>query len=227
MSRMRHRSTRAVAAIVLGASAGGSAGGFALADQSRGDANAHTAPEAIQQVPPGIAAAFPALSRTLDASEAQQLPAVAHVMSMLAGQDELNTGQANSGLARRIGQVGADAEYLVPGNEVLCVVSIVAGRATGGGCAPAPSVEAVGTTSLTVLPGGYDVTGIVPKGTSDVRITSALGETTTVAANANRSFHFFSAVPLARLEYDLPGGGRHVGSLALPPPPHVPPPPAG
>jgi hypothetical protein len=227
MSRMRHTSTRAVAAIVLGVIAGGSAGVFVLADQSRGDASSQTTPARIQQVSPRIAAAFPALLRILDASEAQQLPAVAQVMSMLAGQDESNTGQANSGLARRIAQVGENAEYLVPGNEVLCVASITAGRATGGGCAPASSVEAVGTTSLTVLPGGYDVTGILPKGITDVRITNALGETTTVAANANRAFHFFSAVPLARLEYDLPGGGLHAGSLALPPPPRLPPPPAG
>jgi hypothetical protein len=208
---------------VIGVAA--SAGGFALADESRGDANPQTTPpESIQQVPAGIAAAFPALRRALDPSEARQLPAVAQVMSMLASQGGSNAGTANSGLARRISQAGEDAEYLVPGNEVLCIVSITAGRATGGGCAPAPSVEAEGTTSLTVLPGGYELTGILPRGATDASITNALGDTATVAANENRAVHFFSPVPLVRLVCDLPAGGRHVGSLALPPPPHVPPP---
>lgn len=175
-------------------------------------------------MPPGIGAAFPALGSALDPSEARQLPAVAQVIDMLARHDESNTGGANSGLARRISQVGDDAEYLVPGDEVLCMVSITAGRAGGGGCAPASSIEAVGTTSLTVLPGGYDLTGILPRGTSYARVTDSLGDTTTVAANANRAIHLFSVVPPARVAYELPGGGRHVGELALPPAPPVPPP---
>jgi hypothetical protein len=217
-----------VAVIVLGVIAGGSVGASALADQSRGGADTQMTPLAIiQQVPPRIGAAFPALLRPLDPSEARQLPVVAQVVDVLASRDESNTGGANSGLARRISQVGQDAEYLVPGNEVLCIVSVTVGHATGGGCAPASSVETEGTTSLTVIAGGYVVTGILPEGTADVRITDALGETTTVAANANRAFHFFSVAPLARLVYDRPSGGRHAGSLELPPPPHVPLPRAG
>jgi len=224
MSRIRHTSKRALAAIALGVIAGGSAAGFALAATSSGGAsNQATTVATIQQVPPRIAAAFPALQKSLDASEAQQLPAVADVMSVLASRDEPgSTGGANSELARRISQVEEDAEYLVPGNEVLCMVSITAGHATGAGCAPASSIETTGTTSLTVVPGGYEVSGILPAGTSDVRITDAGGHATTVAANANRAFHFFSAAPLARLVYDLPGGAQHVGSLALPSAPGVP-----
>jgi hypothetical protein len=172
MNRTRHTSRRALTAIVLGMIAGGSAGAFAIAAQSAGDTNNQTTTVArIQQVPPGIAAAFPALRKALDASEAQQLPAVAHVIGMLASQDQPHTGGANSELARRISQFGEDAEYLVPGNEVVCVVSIADGHPIGAGCAPASSVETEGTTSLTVVPGGYDVTGILPKGTADVRIT--------------------------------------------------------
>jgi hypothetical protein len=218
-----------LAAIVLGVIAGGSASAFALANTSTGSANEQTTAGAtIQQVPPGIAVAFPVLRKALDASEAQQLPVVAHVMSILGSQDEPgSTGGANSELARRVSQVGEDAEYLVPGNEVLCMVSITLGHPTGGGCAPASSLEANGTTSLTVVPGGYQVSGLLPNGTSNVRITDASGQTSTVAVNANRAFHFYSAAPLARLVYDLPGGGQHVGSLTLPPPPDVAPPPAG
>jgi len=229
MSRIRHTSKRALAAIALGVIAGGSATAFAFADASTGAAtNQTTTVASIQQVPPRIAAAFPVLRKALDASEARQLPAVAHVMSILASHDETgSTGQANSELARRISQVGEDAEYLVPGNEVLCMVSITAaGHATGGGCAPASLVETAGTTSLTVVPGGYEVTGILPGATGNVKITDASGQTTTVAANANRAFHFFSAAPLTQLVYDLPGGGQHVGSLMLPPP-GVSPPPGG
>jgi hypothetical protein len=223
MIRIRQTSRRALAAIVLGVIAGGSAAAFALADTSTGSAKTQTtAGASIQQVPPQIAAAFPVLRKALDASEAQQLPAVAHVMSILGSQDEPGgTGGANSELARRVSQVGEDAEYLVPGNEVLCMVSITLGRPTGGGCAQASSLEANGTTSLTVVPGGYQVSGLLPNGTSNVRITDASGQTSTVKANANRAFHFFSATPLAQLVYDLPGGGQHVGSLALPPAPDV------
>lgn len=221
-------SRRALAVIVFVAITVGSAIGWALADVSAGDPNAPTTPvTTIQRVSPRIAVAFPVLRKPQDASEAQQLPAVAFVMSMLASQTPNGTGQANSELARRVSQAGDDAEYLVPGNEVVCMVSITAGRATGGGCAPASSVETVGTTSLTVSPGGYELTGILPRGTSDARIVDATGHTTTVVANANRAFRFFTATPLARLEYQLPGGGEHVGSLAPPPSPRAPSVPAG
>jgi hypothetical protein len=172
-----------------------------------------------------MVAAFPALGKPLDASEAQQLPAVAEVMGMLAGQDEPNTAGANTELARRISQVGEDAEYLVPGNDVVCLVSITVGQAAGGGCAQASSVEATGTTSLTVVPQGYEVTGILPRGTREVDIVDTGGHRNTVVANANRAFHFVSAVSLAYLVYELPGGGQHVGSLALPSPPDAPAPP--
>jgi len=229
MSRLKHIHQRALTAIVLGMIAGGSAAGFALADTSTGAANTQTTTVAtIQQVPPSIAAAFPALRKALDASEAQQLPEVAQVMSNLTSRDALaSAGGANGALARRISQAGEDAEYLVPGNAVLCMVSITVGHATGGGCAPQSSVESTGSTSLTVVPGGYEVSGILPTSTSTVSITDSSGKTSTVAANANHAFHYFSAAPLARLAYDLPGGSQHVGSLALPPAPDLPPPPAG
>jgi hypothetical protein len=224
MNRMRYTSKRALTAIVLGMIAGGSAARFAIADQSAGDTNSQATTVAmIQQVPPRIAAAFPALRKTLDAGEAQQLPEVARVMSVLESKAEANTGGANSELARRISQLGEDAEYLVPGREVLCVVSITAGHPTGGGCALLASVDAFGTTSLTVVPGGYEVTGILPNGTADARITDAGGQTTTVMPNANRAFQFFGTGPLARLAYRLAGGAQHVGSLTLPPPHHLPP----
>jgi hypothetical protein len=226
MSRLKHLHSRALTAIVLGVIAGGSAAGFALADTSTDTATQTTTVAAIQQVPPSIAAAFPALRKALDSSEAQQLPEVAQVMSILTSRGALaSAGGANSALARRISRAGEDAEYLVPGNAVLCMVSV--GHATGGGCAPQSSVETAGSTSMTVVPGGYEVSGILPRSTSTVSITDASGQTSTVAANANHAFHYFSAAPLARLAYDLPSGGQHVGSLALPPPPDIPPPPAG
>lgn len=228
MTRIKQIPKRGLVAIVLAVLAGGSAAGFALAD-TPGASSSQTPPAAsIQQVPPRIAAEFPALRKTLDASEAQQLPEVAQVMSNLESHSELaGTAGPNSQLARRISGSGEDAEYLVPGNEVLCMVSITVGHPTGGGCAPASSVESTGTTSLTVVPGGYEVSGILPDGTSDVRITDASGQTTTVAANANHAFAYFSPGPLSHLSYDLPGGGQHVGDLSLPAPPDAPAPPAG
>ncbi len=134
---------------------------------------------------------------------------------------------ANSQLARRISDTGEDSEYLVPGREVLCMVSITAGHPSGAGCAPETSIETTGTTSLTVVLGGYEVSGILPIGTGNVRITDASGHTTTVTTNANHAFQYFSPVPLSQLAYGLPGGGEHVGSLALPPPPSSPAPPKG
>jgi hypothetical protein len=218
VKRAKDTSTRALGAILLASIAAG----FALVDQSRGEGDPQPAPAAsIQQLPPRIEALFPALRKPLDSTEARQLPAIAQVMSILASKPEPDTGGANSALARRISLAGEDAEYLVPGNEVLCMVSIMGEHVTGAGCAPASSVETVGTTSLTVLPAGYELTGILPEGTLDVTITDASGKTTTVSANANHAFRLFSTEPLARLEYDLPGGKRHVGSLALPPAPHV------
>jgi hypothetical protein len=180
----------------------------------------------IRQVPPRLAADFPALLKTVDTSEAPQLAGVAKVMGVLASRDEPAViGEANPELARRISDDGEDAEYLVPGNEVLCMVVIAAGHGTGGGCAPVSSVEADGTTSLTVVPGGYEVSGILPIGTSSVSISTTTGQTTVVAANADHAFEFLSAVPLSKLVYSLPSGAQHTGSLDLPPPRDLPPPP--
>jgi hypothetical protein len=107
------------------------------------------------------------------------------------------------------------------------MVSVTLGHATGGGCAPASSVETKGTTSLTVVPGGYEVSGILPSGASSVSITNANGQSETIQANEDHAFVYLSAVPLQRLVYALPGGGQHVGALALPPGPGAASPPAG
>jgi hypothetical protein len=225
MNRVRNASTRIVVVFALGVIAGGVVAWFALPDRSLGAGSSQAAqPATIEQAAPSMVASFPALGRPLDLSEAQQLPAVAQVITVLASQREPNTGGANSALARRIWQAAEDAEYLVPGNGVLCMVSIVADRPSGGGCAPASSVEGAGTTSLTVLPAGYVVSAILPRGTNGAVVTDALGRTTTLSADPDRTVHLVSSVPLARLSYDVPGGGQHVGSLELPPSPHAPPP---
>jgi hypothetical protein len=210
-------------AVTVGVIVTGSLTALALGDSSNGDTSASPAAPTIKQVPPRIAAEFPALAKAIGAGEAQQLPAVARVMGTLASDGELAAGgEANSALARRVSQEGENAEYVVPGNEVVCLVAISVGHATGGGCAPASSVETKGTTSLTVVPGGYEVSGILPTGTSDVTITTTSGSATVVDANANHAFEFYSAVPLAKLVYSLPAGGEHEGSLELPPPAHAP-----
>jgi hypothetical protein len=221
--RTRRIPRRALAAVAVGVILTGSLAALALGDSSSGNASASSPAPTIKQVPPKIAAEFPALANAVGPSEAQQLPTVARVMGTLASNGALAaSGEANSGLARRVSQDGENAEYVVPGNEVVCLVAISVGHATGGGCAPASSVETKGTTSLTVVPGGYEVSGILPTGTSDVTITTASGDSTVVSANANHAFEFFSAAPLAKLVYSLPGGGQHEGSLELPPPIHAP-----
>ena len=201
----------------------GSLTALALGDSSAGNTSGSSAAPTIRQVPTRIAAEFPALSKAISAGEAQQLSAVARVMGTITSQGELaEDGGANVALARRISRDGESAEYVVPGNEVVCLVAISAGHATGGGCAPASLVETKGTTGLTVVPGGYEVSGILPTGTSDVTITTSSGSTTVVDANANHAFEFYSAAPLANLVYSLPGGGQHEGSLELPAPAHAP-----
>jgi hypothetical protein len=135
---------------------------------------------------------------------------------MIAARTQSNAGGANSALARRLWQAADREEYLVPGEQVLCLVSLAAEHPSAGGCAPAASLEAKGTTSLTVIPGGFELTGILPRGVHDVQITDASARSVSIAADADRAFLFLSAVPLARLEYDLPGGARCVASLALP-----------
>jgi hypothetical protein len=221
--RKRHIHRRVLGAVAAGVIVMGSLTALALGDSSSGDMSAMPAAPTIKRVPARIAAEFPALTKAIGADEAQQLPAVARVMGTLAREgNAAGQGGANSALARRVSQDGENAEYVVPGNEVVCLVAISVGHATGGGCAPAPSVEAKGTTSLTVVPGGYEVSGILPTGTADVTITASNGSATVVDANANHAFEFYSAVPLAKLVYSLPGGGEHEGSLELPPPAHAP-----
>ncbi len=220
--RTRHIHRRALGAVTVGMIVAGSVTALALADSSTG-ASGPAAVPTIKQVPARIAAEFPALGKAIGAGEAQQLPAVAKVMGTIASEDEAGAdGGANSELARRVSQNGENAEYVVPGNEVVCLVAISVGHATGGGCAPASSVESKGTTSLTVVPGGYEVSGILPTGTSEVSITTSSGNTTAVDANANHAFEFYSAAPLAKLVYALPDGGEHEGSLELPAPAHAP-----
>jgi hypothetical protein len=223
--KTRHTPRRLLLGVLAALIVASSATAFALADTSTGSGSPAAT---ITQVPAKTAAEFPALRKAIDQSEAQQFPDVAKVMATLASRDEpAEIGGANSELARRISQDGENAEYVVPGNEVVCMVSITVGHATGGGCAQSSSVEKTGTTSLTVVPGGYEVSGILPTGTATVSITSASGQTTDVAANANHAFEFYSAAPLAKLSYVLPDGGEHEGSLALPAPPNAPSPPAG
>jgi hypothetical protein len=207
---------------------GGSVTAFALADTSSSGATQPADPPLVQQAPPKIAAEFPALRKAIDQSESEQLPTVARVMGTIESRGEAAASAGvNAELARRISEDGESAEYVVPGNEVVCMVAISAAHSAGGGCAPASSVEQDGSTSLTVVPGGYEVSGILPTGTSTVRITSASGQTTVVAADSNHAFEFFSAAPLAKLTYSLPEGGEHEGSLELPPPKDPPAPPAG
>lgn|ERR1700691_4619859 len=220
--RTRHIHRRVLGAVTVGVIVAGSATAFALADSSTGNTSVSAAMPTVEEVPARIAAEFPALGKAIAASEAQQLPAVAKVMGTIASEDEpAVVGGANSELARRVSQAGENAEYVVPGDEVVCMVAISVGHATGGGCAPVSSVEAKGTTSLTVVPGGYEVSGILPKGISNVSITSTSGNTTVVDANANHAFDFYSAAPLAKLVYSLSGGGQHEGSLELPAPPQA------
>jgi|HubBroStandDraft_6_1064221.scaffolds.fasta_scaffold403456_2 hypothetical protein len=227
--KTRHTTRRVFVTLAAGIIAAGSVTAFALADGSASVGNgAPSTVGTVKQVPARIAAEFPALRKAIDSSEAEQLPAVAKVMGMLASRDEPSeTAGANSELARRVSQDGENAEYVVPGNEVVCMVAITVGHPTGGGCASASSVETTGTTSLTVVPGGYEVSGILPAGISDVRITNTSKQTAIVAANANHAFEFFSASPLEKLSYALPSGGEHEGSLELPAPPDAPPPPTG
>jgi hypothetical protein len=216
--RTRHIHRRALSAVAAVVIVAGSLTALALGDTSAGSTSGSPGVPAIKQVPAGIAAEFPALAKSISADEAQQLPTVARVMGTLASEGELaEAGGANSALARRVSQDGDNAEYLVPGNEVVCLVAISVGHPTGGGCAPASSVETKGTTSLTVVPGGYEVSGILPTGTSDVTITTTSGTATVVDANANHAFEFYSAAPLSKLAYSLPAGGQHEGSLELPP----------
>jgi hypothetical protein len=218
--RPKHMRRRMIGTAAVGVLLAGSAAAFAVADGAGGNTARSSASAAIKHVPARIAGEFPALRKALLANEAQQLPMVAKVMGTLESHDEpAEIGGANSALARRISQDGDNSEYVVPGNEVVCMVAISSGAATGGGCAPASAVESTGTTSLTVVPGGYEVSGILPTGTSDVSITDVSGQTTAVTANSNHAFEFFSAAPLKRLTYALPNGTQHEGSLELPPAP--------
>jgi len=220
-TRQIHR--RVLGAVTVGVIVTGSLTALALGDSSTGDTSGSPGVPTIKQVPARIAAEFPALAKAVGAGEAQQLPAVARVMSALASEGEMAAhAGANSALARRVSQDGENAEYVVPGNEIVCLVAISVGQATGGGCAPASSVETNGTTSLTVVPGGFEVSGILPTGTSDVTITTTSGSATVVDANANHAFEFYSTAPLAKVVYSLPAGGEHEGSLELPPPAHAP-----
>jgi hypothetical protein len=219
--RNTHVHRRLLGAVAAGVIVTGSLTALALGDSSPGHTSAASVPT-IKQAPARIAAEFPALTKAISASEAQQLPAVSSVIGTLASDGELAAaGGVNSTLARRVSQDGENAEYVVPGNEVVCLVTISVGRGTGGGCAPASSVEANGETSITVVPGGYEVSGILPTGTSDVTITNTSGGATVVGANANHAFECYSAAPLAKLVYSLPGGGQHEGSLELPAPRHA------
>jgi hypothetical protein len=229
MRRARNVPKQVLIGIVAAAIGGCCAAGIALADSSTGAAPSQGGSVAtIQQVPASLAATYPALTRAANASESQQLPAVAKVIATLVSQDEgAGHSGANGQLARKIAQDGEDAEYLVPGNGELCMVSVTLEHATGGGCAPASSVETQGTTSLTVVPSGYEVSGILPTATSSVSITNASGQSETIQANEDHAFVYLSAVPLQKLVYALPGGGQHVGDLELPAPANAPSPPAG
>ncbi|MGH2833425.1 MAG: hypothetical protein ACRDK2_11695 [Solirubrobacteraceae bacterium] len=173
----------------------------------------------VQVVPAETAAAFPLLEKQADAEETQQLPLVANAILALE-RSPGGAGGANPTLARAYYQTGANAGYLVPGTgDNLCTVQIYNGQLSQAGCGSASAISTKGILSTTVVPGGYEVSGLLPRGTKAVNLTGADGHTTSVEVNADGGFDLVGTGTLTRIAYKLPSGGEEVDSTRFPPPP--------
>lgn len=174
----------------------------------------------LQTVSAQMSADFPVLSKTPDSEEMRQLPMVARAIESLGKlPGGLGGAGANPALARMYYRVGENAGYLVPGNaDVLCSVQIYEGKPIGAGCGTASTWLAKGSVSTTVVPGGYEVSGLLPRGTKQVSVTGADGHTSSVDADAYGGFDFVGAGAITRIAYKLPNGREEVDSSRFPPP---------
>jgi hypothetical protein len=128
------------------------------------------------------------------------------------------TGGANPAFARRIDSSDNSALYLVPGNGTLCHVSIREGRLAGGGCGEASLPEQQGSVGYGIVPGGYEVHGILPAGSGGVQITDANGKTSNVPVTSAGGFVYEAATPPVRLVFNTPAAGEQVRPIELTPP---------
>jgi hypothetical protein len=127
------------------------------------------------------------------------------------------TVEANPALARAYYRAGGNVGYLVPGdNGNVCTVEIVQGELSRVACGSSSGIATKGTTSTTVVRGGYEVSGLLPRGTRAVSITGADGHTSRVEVDAYGGFDFVGTGSLARVSYTLPDGREEIDSSQFP-----------
>ena len=175
--------------------------------------------EPVQTLSSQSAASFPVLAKSRDTVESGQQGLVAKAVALLERQALAGKPGANAALARAYYESDGDAGYLVPaGAGTLCTVQIYQGELLGMGCGEEADLSRHGTVSVRVVQGGYDVSGLLPKGTGEASITLA-GHATTVKADEYGGFDLATKVWPEKVAYRLPGGGESVQTMSPPPAP--------
>lgn len=120
----------------------------------------------VSAISSGQAAAFSALHR---AQTAADRAAVSTEVLKALWEDQNGHG-ANPGLARLVASTAHGSVLLVPGSGSLCIASTVAGGGTSASCLPNGEAETGGLGTISWLPGGVTLQGVLPRGSHSVTL---------------------------------------------------------
>lgn len=122
--------------------------------------------------------ALPILRKRQTEAEANQLAMLSRLaiseQSSLLIRRALQATEASLKRARRFyyDSASGESQYVVPGaNGAFCTLNVDKGRISGMGCSKVgSSVEQNGTIAMSVTKGGYELSGLLPRGARKYRI---------------------------------------------------------
>lgn len=161
-----------------------------------------------------LADALPVLRKPQTATELEQLAslqrvAIAEPSSVLI-RKALKATEANLKRARRFyyDSASGEAQYVVPGAKgAFCTLNVDRGGISRMGCSKiGGALEEDGTIAMTVLKGGYELSGLLPRGARKFRIVSANHEVLEAFANRWGGFQIAGKGVLMRFEARMRSG---------------------
>ncbi len=154
---------------------------------------------------------------TLANASAVDGPAVTTAISDLP-----NAGGANPLLAREVFRRGLAVGYLVPGSSLVCEVIVVSSRPAQSLCTTTAVAEQKGIVQASVIPGGFELRGVLPASARNITLMDAAGHATALNVNNTEGLDVVESTAPARLDFTASGGPQSVEFLPTPPAPPAP-----
>jgi len=175
-----------------------------------------------------MAAALPVLRKPQTGTEADQLASVRRLIfaepSGVLLRKAFAATKVDLARARRFYYDAASgaAQYVAPGTEgAFCTIGVNGTQVSEMGCSRiGPGVEAHGTMRMTVMKGGYELSGLLPRGARRFRVVSSKHDVKEGVANRWGGFRFAGKGIAAKLEAEMRDGRwRVIEDQPFPPPP--------